>query len=133
VPALSATSLNFGTQTINTKSAQQNIVFSNSGTDPLGIGGISVNNSSYVITKKTTCGSSVAPGGSCTIAIAFKRLQTQINGHANWHRHNQRVQSKRPAYHCTNPRRRLTYLAGNRTTTIRRIPNNPNGGRSSYC
>jgi Abnormal spindle-like microcephaly-assoc'd, ASPM-SPD-2-Hydin len=76
VPALSATSLNFGTQTINTESAQQNIVFSNSGTDPLGIGGISVNNSSYVITKKTTCGSSVAPGGSCTIAIAFKPKST---------------------------------------------------------
>lgn len=71
-PALSATSLNFGTEKVDTESPQQIVVLSNHGSDTLGIGSISVNSSSYLLTKKTTCLSSVAPGGTCSIAIAFK-------------------------------------------------------------
>jgi minor extracellular serine protease Vpr len=72
VPALNTTSLNFGTQTVGTESTRKNVVLSNTGTDALGLGGIAVDNTSYLITNKKTCGSSVAAGGKCTIVIAFK-------------------------------------------------------------
>lgn len=75
VPTLNTTSLNFGTQKIKTESAPQNIVFSNKGTDPLGIGSIALIGTSYLITGNT-CGAAVAPGGSCTISIAFKPKKT---------------------------------------------------------
>lgn len=75
VPSLNMTALNFGTQKIKTESAPQNIVFSNGGTDPLGIGGVSLTGTSYLITKNT-CGSTVAPGGNCTISVAFKPKKT---------------------------------------------------------
>ncbi len=70
-PSLNASSLNFGTETVGTQSASQDIVLSNGGTDPLGIGNIVLSGNSYVITKKT-CKASVAPGKSCSISIAFK-------------------------------------------------------------
>jgi len=71
VPSLNTTALNFGTQKVKTQSAPQNIVFSNGGTDPLGIGNITLTGTSY-LTTNNTCGATVAPGGNCTISIAFK-------------------------------------------------------------
>jgi hypothetical protein len=70
-PGLNTTSINFGTQKVKTESAPQNIVFSNGGTDPLGIGSVTLTGTSYLI-KSNNCGASVAPGGNCTIAVAFK-------------------------------------------------------------
>ena len=58
-PSFNASSLNFGTQKVGTESAAQNIVLSNGGTDPMGIGSIVLSGNSYVITKKT-CGTSPA-------------------------------------------------------------------------
>jgi minor extracellular serine protease Vpr len=75
VPQLNTTALNFGTQKKKTESAPQNIIFSNAGTDPLGIGSIAISGKSYLITSNT-CGEYVAPGGSCTIAVAFKPAGT---------------------------------------------------------
>jgi subtilisin family serine protease len=71
-PSLNRTSFDFGSQKVGTTSAPQSFVLSNGGTDPLGIGGIAADNASYVISKKSTCGASVAPGGSCSIAIEFR-------------------------------------------------------------
>jgi minor extracellular serine protease Vpr len=75
VPGLNTTSLNFGTQTVGTQSASKNISFSNTGTDSLGIGSITLAGTSYVITSNN-CGAAVAPGGKCKIAVAFKPTTT---------------------------------------------------------
>jgi minor extracellular serine protease Vpr len=74
-PGLNTKLLNFGTQKKKTKSASQNIVFSNGGTDPLGIGSITLTGKSYLITSNN-CGAYVAAGGNCTIAVAFKPTAT---------------------------------------------------------
>jgi hypothetical protein len=50
-------------------------VFSNGGTDPLGIGSITLTGKSYLITSNN-CGAYVAAGGNCTIAVAFKPTAT---------------------------------------------------------
>jgi minor extracellular serine protease Vpr len=75
VPGLNTNSLNFGTQKVKTQSPSQNIIFSNSGTDTLGIGSIAISGNSYLITSNN-CGAYVAAGGSCTIAVAFKPKST---------------------------------------------------------
>jgi len=74
-PSLNTESLNFGSQKVKTESAPQNIIFSNSGTDPLGIGSITLTGSSYLITSNT-CGAAVAAGSNCTISVAFKPKAT---------------------------------------------------------
>jgi len=70
-PILNVTSINFGTQKVKSESAPQNIVFSNAGTDALGIGNFTLTGSSYLITSNN-CGATVAAGGSCTVSVAFK-------------------------------------------------------------
>ena len=69
---LSTTSLNFGSQTVNTTSAGQTATLQNSGTSALSISKIAVsgtNASSFIASNN--CGSSLAAGQSCAIQIQF--------------------------------------------------------------
>ena len=68
---LSPTSLNFGNQTVGIASASQKVTLSNTGNIALTISiGITGANSSD-FGQTSTCGSSVAAGGSCTITVTF--------------------------------------------------------------
>ena len=72
VAGLSPTTLGFGNQTINTTSAPQTVVLSNTGNAPLTITSITItgtNASSFAQTNK--CGGSVAAGSSCSISVMF--------------------------------------------------------------
>jgi FG-GAP-like repeat/Abnormal spindle-like microcephaly-assoc'd, ASPM-SPD-2-Hydin len=72
---LSPTSLTFGNQTTDTISAYQSITLTNTGSGPLSIVSVATTGD-YLET--TTCGTSVAAGGSCTISIAFTPTATGI-------------------------------------------------------
>jgi hypothetical protein len=69
VESISPTSLDFGSQTVGTHSSAMNVTLSNTGTGPLGITGIST--SPAFFSQSNNCGSSLAAGASCTIAIQF--------------------------------------------------------------
>jgi hypothetical protein len=66
--SLSATTLNFGTQTINTASTPQSSTLTNSGTAALAITSI-VASADY--TDTTTCGATLNPGANCSISVTF--------------------------------------------------------------
>ena len=69
---LSATSLAFGSQAVGTASTVQTVTLSNTGSGALSITSLTVtgtNASNFAQTN--TCGSSVAPGGTCTISVTF--------------------------------------------------------------
>ena len=70
VPAvtLSVTSLNFGSQQINTTSAAQTVTLRNTGTASLSVTSVAT---SAQYAQTNTCGTSVAAGGSCTISVTF--------------------------------------------------------------
>src|SRR5438067_758136 len=63
VATLSATSLTFGAQLVNTRSAAQNATLTNTGTTPLTISSIAA---SADFVQKNNCGSSVPAGATCT-------------------------------------------------------------------
>jgi hypothetical protein len=65
---LSPTSLTFPTEVVFTRSQSQAVTLSNSGTGTLTITSVTVT-AQFVETN--TCGTSVAPGGSCTIYVSF--------------------------------------------------------------
>ena len=70
VAAVSPTSLNFGSQTIDTPAPTQTVALSNTGNATLTVTSIAVSgNSSY--TQTNTCGSSVSAGASCKITVTF--------------------------------------------------------------
>jgi hypothetical protein len=69
VGSLSPLSIDFGSQTVGTHSSPQNVKLSNTGTGTLGITGVSV--SPNFFSQQNNCGSSLAAGASCTIAIRF--------------------------------------------------------------
>ena len=52
-PGVDPSSINFGDQPVNTLSPSQTITFSNGGTDPLGVGSITLTGSSFLITANT--------------------------------------------------------------------------------
>jgi hypothetical protein len=69
---LSATSLTFATQLVGTTSSAQSVTLGNYGTVALAITGITLTGADPGDFAQTnTCGSSVAPGGSCTISVTF--------------------------------------------------------------
>ena len=68
VATLSATSVTFGLQLVGTRSPGQAATLTNTGTTPLTISSIDVSGD---FLAKDNCGSSVDPGASCTIKIAF--------------------------------------------------------------
>ncbi|WP_179488897.1 choice-of-anchor D domain-containing protein [Granulicella arctica] len=68
---LSSTSVNFGSQTVNTQTAST-VTLSNSGTGPLLIASMGVSGSqSSDFSYTTTCGSSLAANANCTITFTF--------------------------------------------------------------
>jgi len=73
---LSPSTLAFATQTVGTSSAAQSVTLNNYSTVTLGITSVGFTGADpgdFAQTK--TCGSSVAPGASCTISITFKPTQ----------------------------------------------------------
>ena len=68
VATLSTTSLTFGAQLVNTRSAAQNATLTNTGTTTLTISSIAA---SADFLQKNNCGSSLPAGASCTIKVAF--------------------------------------------------------------
>jgi hypothetical protein len=68
VVTLSPTSLNFGVQLVDTRSAAQNATLTNSGTATLTISDIAACGD---FVQRNDCGSSVPAGESCTIKVAF--------------------------------------------------------------
>jgi hypothetical protein len=66
------TSLSFPIQLIGTASSVENVTLTNTGTGPLDITGITA---SAGFTETNTCGSTVASGTSCTIAVQFAPTQ----------------------------------------------------------
>jgi hypothetical protein len=69
VGSLSPSSIDFGSQTVGTHSSSQEVTLTNSGTGSLAISRISV--SPNFFSQQSHCGSSLAAGASCTIAIRF--------------------------------------------------------------
>ncbi|NYF79573.1 choice-of-anchor D domain-containing protein [Granulicella arctica] len=69
---LTPSTLNFGSVQTGTNSTAQNATLTNTGNAPLAIGGISLtgtNSAAFISTN--TCGSTLATGASCTIAVTF--------------------------------------------------------------
>jgi hypothetical protein len=66
--ALSDISLTFGAQLVNTRSGAQTATLTNTGTTTLTISSIAASGD---FVQKNNCGSSLTPGASCTIKVAF--------------------------------------------------------------
>ena len=76
VATLSPSTLTFATQPVGTSSAAQSVTLNNYGATTLGITSVGFTGADpgdFAETK--TCGSTVAPGASCTISITFKPTQ----------------------------------------------------------
>jgi hypothetical protein len=72
VASLSPTSLSFGSQSVDVMSLSQVITLNNTGSTTLSIASISFTGADAAdFTESDTCGSPVAAGGNCTIAILF--------------------------------------------------------------
>jgi len=69
--SLSPTSLTFASQAVGTSSSSQAVKLENTGTSTLTISSIAV---SGPFSQTNTCGSSVAAGASCSIAVTFKPI-----------------------------------------------------------
>jgi len=69
---LSATSLNFGAQPVNTTSAAQQVILTNSGTSTLKFIGQLTGPDAALFSKWSNCSGPLAPGASCTVNIVFK-------------------------------------------------------------
>jgi hypothetical protein len=77
--SLSPTSLSFGSQLVSTTSSAQAVILTNNGTAALSITGISITGTNAGdFAQTSTCGSSLASGGSCTISITFRPTATGI-------------------------------------------------------
>jgi uncharacterized protein (TIGR03437 family) len=74
-PALSPTSLNFGSQTLGATSGSQTVKLTNTATSALNISLVTIggaNNADFA--QSNNCGTSVAAGASCTITVTFTAL-----------------------------------------------------------
>jgi hypothetical protein len=70
---LSATSLAFGSRTLDTTSPAQSVTLSNYGTTPLSVTGITASTN---FGQTNMCNSSLASGASCTVNVTFSPSQT---------------------------------------------------------
>ena len=68
IVSLSASSLTFGTQPVNTTSAAQTVTVTNSGSAPLDITSIVA---AGPFAQTNTCSAAVAPAGICTISVTY--------------------------------------------------------------
>ncbi len=72
---LSPTSLTFPTQVFHTTSAAQNVTLTNSGTSTLALTSFTIlGTNSGDFSQTNTCGTTLAPGASCTISVTFTPL-----------------------------------------------------------
>jgi len=72
VASLSPSSLNFGNEPVDTATSSQTVTLTNTGGAALNITSIAFTGADPTdFTETNTCGSSVAAGGTCTIAILF--------------------------------------------------------------
>jgi hypothetical protein len=72
VVSLSPTSLSFANEPVDTSSSSQTVTLTNTGSAALSITSIAFTGADAAdFTEANTCGSSVAAGGNCTIAILF--------------------------------------------------------------
>jgi minor extracellular serine protease Vpr len=69
MPSVNPTNLAFGNQKKGTTSAPHSVTLSNNGTAALTITSVAISGNFKVATN--TCGTSLAPGGSCTIGVTF--------------------------------------------------------------
>ena len=68
-PTLSPTALSFGDEAVGSSTPAQTVTLTNPGATAITIGSIAVSNSAY--TQANTCGSTLAAGASCAIAVTF--------------------------------------------------------------
>lgn len=69
---MSPTSLSFGTQSVNTKSAPQQVELTNTGSAALTISNVYVEGQNWTSFAQTNnCGSSIPAGGQCTLTATF--------------------------------------------------------------
>lgn len=76
---ISPGSLNFGSQTVNTRSTVQTITLTNTGTAFLSVSGITMtgtNAADFLVSN--TCGTVVPSGASCTISVTFQPSTTAV-------------------------------------------------------
>ncbi|WP_063825134.1 discoidin domain-containing protein [Catelliglobosispora koreensis] len=66
--SLSASSLAFGNQAVNTTSAPQNVTVTNTGNGAASLGAINVTGN---FARTTTCGATLNAGASCSVAVTF--------------------------------------------------------------
>ncbi len=75
IASLSPTSLTFSVQSLNTGGSSQSLILSNTGTATLNIASIAITGD-FSLTN--SCGSGVAAGASCSIAVTFKPTGTGL-------------------------------------------------------
>jgi hypothetical protein len=75
VASLSPASLTFSAQSLNTSGSSQNLILSNTGTATLNITSMAITGD-FSLTN--SCGSGVAAGASCSIAVTFKPTGTGL-------------------------------------------------------
>ncbi len=68
---VSPNSVNFGNQTVSMTSSAQTVILTNTGTAPLNLSSISVGVNNGSATATNNCGTSVAAGASCTVAVSW--------------------------------------------------------------
>jgi hypothetical protein len=72
VVELAPTSLSFGTQSVHTRSAPQQVELNNTGSAALTINVVAVENGNWTsFSQSNNCGSSVPAGGTCTITVTL--------------------------------------------------------------
>jgi phospholipase C len=70
--SVSPGSLSFASQAVGTSSAPQTVTLNNTGSAPLSVTSITITGTNASdFSETTTCGSSVAAGGNCTISVTF--------------------------------------------------------------
>jgi predicted extracellular nuclease len=73
LPTFSVSSLSFAAAVLNTTSPAQTITVSNSGTTPVALKSPTISGD---FSETTTCGSTLAPMGSCTVSVVFEPTVT---------------------------------------------------------
>lgn len=79
VVSVSPAKLDFGSQTIGTQSKPQSVTVTNHGTTALNFSNIEIGDN-FEFRQINTCGSQIAPGASCKIAVTFAPFQTGKQG-----------------------------------------------------
>lgn len=76
MPALTPSALNFGSVPVGTTSSAMNLMLSNTGNAALSIQSVTFATSNGSFAQTNTCGSSLAAGASCTIAVTCSQTAT---------------------------------------------------------